>query len=54
MHRPEIVGEDGTRKTQADFYHRKARFEELGHPCKLQMDLNLGTGAYESVDYRQW
>lgn len=54
MHRPTVVGEDGSRHTEADFYQRKARFEELGHPCKLKMDLNLETGAYESIDYREW
>lgn len=50
VHRPEIF--DGTnRKTEAHLYHRKARFEELGHPCKLQLDFKLNEGRYVSADY---
>jgi hypothetical protein len=26
---------------------RKARYEELGHPCKLSMNLNLEKGVFE-------
>lgn len=34
VHRPKMF--DGAQaKTEADLYHRKARFEELGHPCKV-------------------
>lgn len=50
VHRPEIF--DGThRKTEASLYHKKARFEELGYPCKLQMNFKLETGRYISLDY---
>ncbi len=50
IHRPEVF--DGTnRKTEAVLYHRKARFEELGHPCKLMLDFDLAKGAYRSIDY---
>lgn len=50
VHRPEIF--DGTnRKTEAHLYHRKARFEELGYPCKLKMDFDLKAGSYKSIDY---
>jgi twinkle protein len=50
VHRPEIF--DGTnRKTEAHLYHRKARFEELGHPCKLNLDFKLSEGRYVSADY---
>lgn len=50
VHRPEIF--DGTnRKTEAHLYHRKARFEELGYPCKLKMDFDLKLGSYKSIDY---
>lgn len=49
IHRPKIF--DGTeRRTAADFYHRKARFDELGYPCKLPMNYNLATARYEIVD----
>ncbi|ACK51688.1 hypothetical protein Msil_2768 [Methylocella silvestris BL2] len=50
VHRPEIF--DGSnRKTEAALYHRKARFEELGFPCKLNLDYSLAKGRYVSTDY---
>lgn len=50
VHRPEIF--DGKqRKTEADLFHRKARFEELGYPCKLGLNFDLVTGRYKSTDY---
>lgn len=50
VHRPEIF--DGTnRKTEAHLYQRKARFEELGYPCKLKMDFDIKSGSYASIDY---
>lgn len=49
VHRPEIF--DGTaRKTEAAVYQLKARFEELGHPCKLNMNYELENGRYVSTD----
>ncbi len=51
VHRPEIF--DGVaRKTEAVLYHRKARFEELGYPCKLGLDYSIEFGRYKSTDYR--
>ena len=38
-------------KTEADFYHRKARFDELGYPCMLKMNYKLNDGRYVSADY---
>lgn len=50
VHRPEIF--DGTkRKTEAVLYQRKARFEELGHPCKLTLNFEINKGRYVSTDY---
>lgn len=50
VHRPEIF--DGTaRKTEATFFQRKARFDELGYPCKLAMNFDMGKGKYHSIDY---
>lgn len=50
VHRPQIF--DGSqRKTEAALYHRKARFDELGYPCKLAMDYSLQSGSYRSTDY---
>lgn len=50
IHRPKIF-EKGEFKTEAAFYHRKARFDELGHPCKLNLNYNTFKGRYESTDY---
>lgn len=50
VHRPEIF--DGSRrKTEAALYQRKARFEELGYPCKLNLNFDLVGGLYRSTDY---
>lgn len=50
VHRPEIF--DGTnRKTEAALYQRKARFDELGYPCKLMLDFDVTQGRYRSSDY---
>jgi twinkle protein len=40
-----------TKKTEAILYHRKARFEELGYPCKLGLDYQLKKSCYKSIDY---
>lgn len=53
VHRPEVF--DGTqRKTEANLYCRKSRFEELGYPCKLKMNFDLATGRYKSIDYPEY
>jgi twinkle protein len=41
----------GVRQTSADLYCRKARFDELGWPCKLALNFDLTKGRYVSVDY---
>ncbi len=50
VHRAEIF-DGATRKTEATLYQRKARFEELGYPCKLEMNFKLEQGRYVSADY---
>ncbi|MET0529952.1 MAG: DnaB-like helicase C-terminal domain-containing protein [Microvirga sp.] len=50
VHRPKFF-EDGERQTEAEFLHRKARFEDLGYVCRLKMNLDLATGRYRSADY---
>ncbi|WP_099515940.1 DnaB-like helicase C-terminal domain-containing protein [Microvirga ossetica] len=50
VHRPKFVDENG-RNTEAEFYQRKSRFEELGYPCKLKMTFDLQSGRYHSADY---
>jgi twinkle protein len=50
VHRPNMY--DGEKQiTEAVLYHRKARFEELGRPCKLGIDYDKKTGKFKSVDY---
>ena len=51
IHRPKIF-EGSERKTEATLYHRKARFEELGYPCKLNLDFDLSRDRYVSADYK--
>lgn len=49
VHRPEIF--DGTtRKTECSLFHLKARYEELGYACKVDLNYNLDLAAYESRD----
>jgi len=50
VHRPKLF-EDGQRQIEAEFLHRKWRFEELGYPCRLKMNLDLGTGRYRCSEY---
>lgn len=49
IHRPKMF-ENGQAKTKAAFYHRKARFEELGYPCKLFLDYRQAEGRYVAVE----
>lgn len=48
VHRPKLF-DQGQRCTDAVIYHKKTRFEELGHPCKLHVNLNLQTGRFEDA-----
>jgi twinkle protein len=50
VYRPELF--DGpVRKTETILYHRKARFEELGYACALNLNLDLNTYRFCSTDY---
>ncbi len=51
IHRPQTFA-DGVRKTEADLYVLKAKYEELGHECKLPLDFGLDTGRYRPTDYK--
>lgn len=54
VHRPEMFDPGtGQRRTDAILYHRKTRFDELGYPCKLNLDYKLDQGRYVSTDYVQ-
>jgi twinkle protein len=50
VHRPTFF-EDGQRRTDAVFLHRKARFDALGYQCQLKIAFDLATGRYRSADY---
>ena len=50
VHRPKLF-ENGERNTEAQLFHRKARFDELGYPCRLALKFDLTTGRYISTDY---
>lgn len=45
VHRPKLF-EGAQRCTEAVVYHRKARFEELGHPSKLELNYDISTGRF--------
>lgn len=50
VHRPKMF--DGkSRVTTAELHHRKARFDELGYPCVLDLDFKPEIGKYVSTDY---
>lgn len=49
IHRPQMF--EGTeRKTETAFYHRKARFEELGYPVKLMLNYDLNSRKYVPLE----
>ena len=50
VHRPKFFDEKG-RNTEAEFWHRKSRFEELGYPTRLKMTYDLQRGRYRSCEY---
>lgn len=50
VHRPKTF-DDGVRQTQAELHHKKARFEELGYPCVLDLNFEVAKGRYVSTDY---
>lgn len=50
VHRPKLF--DGKERiTKAELHCRKARFEELGYPCVLDLDFKPDVGKYVSIDY---
>jgi twinkle protein len=48
--RPKVF-DKGERKTEAQLFHLKARFEELGHECRLDVNYSLTEGRFRSMDY---
>jgi twinkle protein len=50
VYRPKMF-DGGQRLTEAELHHRKARYEELGYPCVLDMKFKPEQGKYVSTDY---
>ncbi|RXF67562.1 AAA family ATPase [Hansschlegelia zhihuaiae] len=50
VHRKKMF-DGGERCTEATLFHRKARFEELGHPCQLNLNFEMASRRYRSTDY---
>jgi twinkle protein len=48
--RPRVF-ENGKRKTDAQVFHLKTRYEELGYECKLGVEYDLSSGRFRSTDY---
>jgi twinkle protein len=51
VYRPKMF-DAGQRLTGAELHHRKARFEELGYPCVLDLNFRVSEGRYVSADYQ--
>ena len=51
VYRPSFTNDDGSRCTDMVLYHEKARFDELGWPCQMEMRLNINSGCFKSSDY---
>jgi twinkle protein len=47
VHRPEMYDDKGRRCTKAVVIQKKSRFEELGHPCRVELNYRLDAGRYE-------
>lgn len=50
VHRPKVF-EKGERKTAADLWVLKSRFEECGYPCRLPIDYQLHEGRFRASGY---
>jgi twinkle protein len=51
VHRPKMF-DGGQRLTGAELHQRKARYEELGYPCVLDLEFKPEQGKYVSTDYK--
>ena len=51
VHRP-VMFKDGERQTGAKLFVLKARYDELGYPCELELNYDLTEGRFKAVDYR--
>ena len=51
IYRPKVF-EDGKRRTEANLFVLKSRFDECGYPCKLALDYDLSAGLFKAADYK--
>ena len=51
VYRPELF-DKGERKTEANLYVLKTRYDELGYPCKLALNYDTNEARFKAVDYR--
>jgi len=49
VHRPKLFDGPAAR-TEAEVYHRKARFQELGHPCRLRIRFDWSAGRFVEMN----
>lgn len=49
IHRKQFWDQESGRRYEAELFHRKARFEELGYPCTLDIKLNPATWSFEAT-----
>ena len=54
IHRDKFTDEFGGRATDSRLIVHKSRYEELGYPCELKMNLNLLRGTFECTEYSQF
>ena len=53
IHRDQFVDDAGHRDTNARLIVHKSRYEELGYPCEIGMQLSISQGIFKCTDYRQ-
>jgi twinkle protein len=50
VHREKLFNQ-GVRQTEATLLHLKARFDDLGYPCSLDLRFDPLTSRYDSIDF---
>lgn len=51
VHRPVLYDKEGKRQTYCEFWHKKARFEEIGFPCHMAMNYDVDQGRYHWIKF---
>ena len=53
IHRDNFTDESGNRETKARLIVHKSRYEELGYPCEIPMELSVNHGVFKCTEYQQ-